>query len=715
MKIAIFYISFFLLFFVKDLYSQQELKVVFTDKAPSIDGLINEPAWESAVKVSDLIQREPETGSPVTEKTEFFLMIDRYNLYVGVKCYDDPEKISANQLARDVSLLDDDRIQILLDTFLDGRTAYWFQVGPRGSIADAIISENGKVQNKSWDGLWNGKARITSNGWEAEMAIPFKTLTFRKGSDTWGFKFVRYIRRKGESAYWPETSLNANNLQVSDAGRLTGINNITQGIGLDIVPYFTMGLSKKENDNADRVLDGGFDMFYQVNPSLKAAFTVNTDFAQTEVDEKQINLTRFNLYFPELRDFFLDGANFFSFGLKGDRGTTNTDMIPFFSRRIGLDSQGNPTTIKYGGKFIGKAGNWNIGFIHVKDDNKWNNNGYTVTRISRNFGDQSSIGFIGTNGNALSDNRNTLAGIDITLGSSKIRGNRNLSFNLYGVKTFTENYKDNDISFGTEISYPNDFLNFKTGIIQIGENFIPGLGFVPRKNIRNIYGNITLGPRPKNSPVLQIKSGLKYTIISDLKNNDIETAQVDLNYFNAIFKTGDNFSLSSQFQFESLETDFNIFDTIIIHPDDFSFWMHTIQVSTAKQRSLWGTVRFASGSFYSGKRTDLFIQTGYKIAIPLFLGLESDLRWVNIPEGRFLTEIYRLNFNILFSPTITWNNFAQYENKTKTIGWQSRFQWIIKPGKELFLTYNSPLIDPMEHFRPEIYEARIKIKYTIRF
>ena len=201
------------------------------------------------------------------------------------------------------------------------------------------------------------------------------------------------------------------------------------------------------------------------------------------MDEKQINLTRFSLFFPEKRDFFLDGANYFTFGINGDsENPQGTQMIPFFSRRIGLDSTGNPVPVKYGGKFTGKIGNWNIGLLHIKDDNEWDNPGYTVGRISRNIGKQSSVGFIGTNGNAFSGLNNSLAGIDVRLASSQISGNKNLTYNLYGLKSFTSGLSGNDVSFGTEINYPNDFLNFRLGYLQIGENFTPGLGFIPRKN-----------------------------------------------------------------------------------------------------------------------------------------------------------------------------------------------------------------------------------------
>src|SRR5450759_1642279 len=271
-----FLIAIFALTQTFDLFSQSEIKAVFTDTPPVIDGLVNDAVWSKAALINELFQREPKPGDPVSEKTEFYFLYDHNNIYVGIHCYDDPKGITAKELARDVSLGEDDRVQVILDTYLDGRSGYWFQIGPRGSIGDALVNENGKDFNKSWDGLWDGKAKITENGWDGELIIPFKTLAFKKGNSTWGLKLIRYIKRKSEPSYWPATSLNANRFQVSDAGRITDLTDITQGIGLDIIPYFTGGFSKKQDIDSKPVLDGGFDAFYHITQSLKAAIKVNT-------------------------------------------------------------------------------------------------------------------------------------------------------------------------------------------------------------------------------------------------------------------------------------------------------------------------------------------------------------------------------------------------------------------------------------------------------
>ena len=290
-------------------------------------------------------------------------------------------------MARDVSLGNDDRVQIILDTYLDHRTGYWFQIGPRGSIGDALVSENGASLNKEWDALWTGKSSINSEGWEAEIAIPFKTIGFDPNKSVWGMKLIRNIKRKLEASYWPVANLNTHRFQISDSGLLEGLEGITQGIGLDLSPYVIGGMNTLRGKKTKYNADGGLDMFYQITPRLKASLSINTDFAETEVDDRQINLTRFSLYFPEKRDFFLDGSNYFKFGIEGDDNNPYRNSIaPFFSRRLGLDNNGNMLPVRYAAKITGTQNNWNIGLMHISDERDYGNSHLSVGRISRNIG-----------------------------------------------------------------------------------------------------------------------------------------------------------------------------------------------------------------------------------------------------------------------------------------------------------------------------------------
>ncbi len=699
-------------------FATEAVKAVYAPVPPVIDGRTDEPVWENAGRVSEFFQREPYEGRPVTERTEFLILYDEENLYIAARCFHkDPGDIISRELARDVNLGFEDRIQIILDTYLDGRNGYWFQIGPRGSIGDALVSENGRGFNKAWDGIWDGRTTIHEQGWDAEIVIPFRILGFNQNRDTWGIKLIRNIKKRSESSYWPRTTVDAERFQISDAGRLTGLKNMSQGIGLDIVPYFTFGSSKSPEPEVDYPANLGGDIFYQVTPSLKAALTINTDFAQTEVDARQINLTRFSLFFPEKRDFFLDGANYFNFGLTGDsENPMQNKLIPFFSRRVGLNSEGNPVPVEYGGKFTGQAGNWNIGMLHIKDRNEWDNPGYSVARVSRNLGKQSYIGIIGTNGNALSTDNNSTAGMDLQLATSEIGGSKTLVFSLYGLRSFTDTLHDQEGSWGAEINYPNDFLNIRAGVMEIGQNFNPGLGFVPRKNIRNLYGEAEIGLRPEKYGLLRVRSGVDYLFVHELGSGSLLTYEIDAGILKLDFLSGDEVRFSWAFQYERLLEDFPIFGNITIPEGEYNFNEYEISLRSARQRDLWGEIDFSSGSFYTGNRTGVEIRTGFQVAPPLFVGFESLTNRVDLPEGDFVARVYRINLNFLFTPRITWYNFAQYDNVSERMGIQSRFQWILKPGREIFLVWNSPtLSNPLERFRVEDYEARAKIKYTLSF
>jgi len=438
--------------------ASSELKAVYTDTPPKIDEKIDEMAWENAARVNELIQRLPNIGEPQSEDTDFLILYDKDFIYIGMRCADDPKKITANELARDVSLGNDDRVQIIFDTFLDKRNGYRFQIGPKGSIGDALVSENGASFNKQWDGLWEGKARIHDKGWDAEIAIPFKTLNFKPGQTTWGMKLIRNIKRKPEVTYWPVANLNSYKFQISDAGLLTGLEGITKGIGLDIRPYVITGIDNPQSENNNLIrnknplFNFGGDIFYRVTPGIKAALTFNTDYAQTEVDSRQINLTRFSLLFPEKRGFFLDGAQYFNFGINGDRENNYEKRnIPFFSRRIGLDPDGNPIPIIWGAKVTGQAGPWNIGFQNIMDKPDDVRN-FTVARVTRNIGNQSYVGFIGTNGNALSKASNQLVGLDARIAIAKFKGDKILAFTVFGVKSFTKGLEGKDVSWGQKLT-----------------------------------------------------------------------------------------------------------------------------------------------------------------------------------------------------------------------------------------------------------------------
>jgi len=699
--------------------NKKEIKAVRVAEPPKIDGYLTDPAWEHASVITEFYQREPDNGQPISEKTEALVCYSDKYLYIAFRCYDDPGKITAKELQRDISLGEDDRVQVIIDTYNDQRNGFWFQVGPRGSIGDALVSENGAAFNKQWDGLFEGKAKIQDFGWEAEMAIPFKTLRFRPGQDTWGIKFIRNIRRRLEASYWPEANLNTYRFQISDSGLLTGLENLSQGVGLDIRPYGLVGMNQKNGESNEFVYNFGGDIFYQVGSGMNAALTINTDFAQTEVDSRQVNLTRFALFFPEKRNFFLDGANYFNFGFNGDDQNRNgQNMIPYFSRRIGLDGDGNPIPIVAGLKIAGQAGNWNVGALNITDKTDTTYRNFSVARVTHNVGKQSYIGFLGTIGDAVGAEGNWLTGLDVKLATSKFRGNKNLVFTGFGLKSNTEGLDGKDYSFGADVSYPNDFLTVRLGHQQIGENYRAGLGFVPRLGIRDTYGELMFGPRPNKYGIMKINTGGMFGFITDMKNN-LLTRDIFLKFAEFEFLSGEKAEYAIRNSYEYLDKDFEIFpkDSITIAAGEYNFWQQGIELSTAPRRNVWVAFEINWGGFFNGTNTQIDIQSGVKIGVPFFIGLEYEQNNVHLPEGSFTTRVYRIKGDVYFNPDISLANYIQYDNVTEEWGLQSRFRWILKPGNEIIFVWNSLMLPDINSDRYMMQEntVRFKVNYNFRF
>jgi len=696
------------------LFSQYTIKAVYVKSPPKIDGKAVEDVWSSAIEIDKFYQREPDTGEPASEKTIFFICYDKNNLYIAARCYDNPQLIEAQQLERDASLGNDDKIVIILDTFRDQRNAFWFQMNALGCIGDGILSSNGASLNKQWDGLWEGRASIHDQGWDIEVAIPFKTLNFPKNQNVWGIKFSREIQRRSEKSYWPKANVNSYKFQVSDAAVLSGLKDISQGMGLDIRPYVLLGMDQKVDENNKFPSDIGLDIFYQLTPGIKSALTINTDFAQTEVDNRQINLTRFPLFFPEKRDFFLDGSNYFQFGREGDTQNKYAQrLLVFFSRRLGLDSDKNPIPIITGAKITGQTGNWNLGFMDVVEEHRDGKQNFTVTRITHNFGSQSALGFIGTSGNAVSDDYNYVMGIDMKLATSTFQDNKNLSLLLFGLKSNTSKIDNNDVSLGAELNYPNDFFSFRAGYNQIEKNFTAGIGFVPRKDIRNFYTDIGVGPRPQKWNILQLQFNASVDYVSNLQNR-LLSRNVSLSPLGIHTNSGDNFSFQMNNQYEYLEVD-EVISSIKLAAGIYDFSRYQLTLSTAKRRNLWTIIQYDCGNFYNGKQQTISFQSGYKISVPIFIGFDLVHTDGILSSTDFTREVYRAKIDILYSPRITLNNFIQYDNFTQSMGWQSRFRWILKPGNEINLVWNSISEDPFDRFRITQSAARAKFQYNYRF
>lgn len=701
--------------FCESVFSQKSVKIEKTTVPPVTDGRLTDSCWQHAAKVNEFYQREPHEGEPLTEKTEVFICYDKDAVYFGIKCYQDPSTISSKDMLRDAEANYDDRFHVVLDTYMDHRNSYLFRINPLGGMMDSFHSQNGTIYNNNWNGVWTGKATITSEGWEAEISIPFKSVGFDKNNTRWGLRFNRYISRKREWGSWPSANLNASLFQISDAGILDGLEGLTQGIGLDIAPYFISGLDTKRNENNDVSLDAGMDIYYQLTPSLKASLSVNTDFAETEADTRQINLTRFSLRLNEKRNFFLDGTNYFNFGMEGGSIEPPSGKIsPFFSRTIGLDKSGTPIPVNYGAKIVGQFNSWNIGLMNISDERDYGNSNFSVARINYNLGKQSSIGIISTFGNSVDSTHNMLGGIDLKIASSTFMGDKNLSLVLFGLKSVTENYKGKDLSWGGTITYPNDLINFRFGHLQIGENFRAGLGYVPRTNIRETFAALTIGPRLNRFGIRQITFGGNFDYVTDFRNQ-LQSKALSFNPLGIRFESGERFTYNLMQKYDYVDIDFNIYDDFIIPSGEYQWWENQLSISTEGSRAVYGRITYNFGDFYTGCQNASALTVNWKVAVPLFIGGTYSSNKVKLPEGNFTADIYELNLNLLFSPDITLYNYFQYDSQSKIIGWQSRFQWILKPGNELLLVWNSGYSKPLDRYAIDESALRFKVKYNIRF
>ncbi len=708
-----------LLFFSLTLpsHGQSQINAVRVDTPPDIDGKVDDAVWSNAFMINEFYQQEPNHGAPVSERTEVYVCYDSKSIYFGFKCWDDPEKISAKEMLYDAKLTNDDRMRILIDTYLNRRTGYYFAINPLGSKNDASLSNDGSSKNEDWDGIWYGKAHITDWGWEAEVAIPFMTLGFDKSNDSWGIKFSREIEHKVETSYWPKVNINTQANQLSNAGLLTGLKDISQGIGLSLSPYLVTGFDRKRSEEPDYKLTAGLDVSYQITPGMKASVTLNTDFAETEVDNRQINLTRFSLHYPEKRNFFLDGANFFQFGNEtGGNKSIQEKVITFFSRRMGLDTLGQPVPINYAAKFTGMAGNWNIGALYINDDREKGMNNFYVTRVSRNFWKQSSIGFIGTYGNALGPETNFVAGLDLKLATSSFLGDKNATLILFGQKSFTEELTNsNNGSYGIQVDSPNDLVKASLGYYRVEKDFVAGMGFVPRTDINETFGGLTLGPRLNRYGIFQISAGGEFSIITNASTNDLETREIKLQPVGIRFLSGDELTYSLVNQYEYLKEDFNIFNDAVISAGSYSWWQNEIKLETKGARDIWGEFTYGFGNFYDGKQKDIEIVANWKIGAPFLFACRLKRNIIDLPEHSFTANVYQFNANILFSPNLTLYNFIQYDNESSTIGLQSRFRWILKPGNEILFVWNSKYVESDSNYITDTGSLRFKIKYNIRF
>ena len=710
--------------------SQRSAIVTVITSEIVVDGLLEERIWETAPKIGELMQREPATGARPTERTEVTLLRDANYLYIGVMCYDsEPDEIISTQMARDASLGSEDRLEIVLDTYRDQRNAFYFATNPAGALVDGLLFANGQ-SNMNWDAIWEVQTVRTDEGWSAEFAIPFKSLGFPSGQTVWGFNIARRIQRNLEDNRWSGARLETQFFQVSEAGEITNLGDITQGIGLDIRPFAGgRWLHTAANSNDTVIGKPGLDMFYNFTPSLKLSATVNTDFGETEVDARQINLSRFSLFFPEKRSFFLEDAGVFSFSdtsvsAPSYLAPTRFEVIPFFSRRIGLlDEEEVP--IDLGLKLTGKVGRTDFGVLNVRTREVASVSAkeFFVGRVKRNLFEQSYIGVIFTNGNPALPISSQTIGADLRLATSRfLGGSKNLIFNAYGVKSRNEGISERDSSYGFSVDYPNDLVEMEFTLREVQENFRPSLGFVGRSNLRLLRIGGRYNPRPANFlGIQQMFMGVFYNRFTRLDNGEVESwnlyipAPIDWH-----FKSGD--SIHAVFwpsiSYERLFAPFEISPGVILPEGEYRFTRWRNNVSTAAKRRLQVSLGWTLGNFWSGTADEISMGVTYKIPPHFTISFNTNQTFARLPEGNFAARILTWQVNYTPSPFLSFSNLIQYDNLTGNLGWQSRARWILRPGNDFFFVFGQGWIqNPDAGYRFTAQETKVstKFQYTFRF
>ena len=686
------------------------LPITRTTTPPQIDGILDDAVWAQAASFDDLHQFLPVDHGEPSERTVVYVTFDEDNLYVAARLFDsEPAGIRARQLVQGGTLQFDDTFGIYLDPYNNKRTGYHFQVNPN-SIRSEAVFETPTELNWDWEGVWHAESRFDDEGWTTELVVPFRTLNFDTSNPTWGFTVERSIPRKQEGIAW--VSYNRQ-LNPAAAGLITGLAGVEQGVGLDVVPSL---ISRQDKDfqtgftTSD--IEPSLDVFYKFTPALTGVLTLNTDFSATEVDDRQINLSRFSLFFPEKRDFFLQDVDIFSFGGLERNG------IPFFSRRIGLGENGEPVGIDAGAKLTGRVGRWNIGVLDIQEEAHAgvDSRNLFVGRIAANVLRESSVGMILTDGDPNSNADNSLVGFDFRYQNTTLGDGKAIQGELWYQQSDTEGMDGDDASYGLRMAAPNNEgwrgeFNYQ----QIQENFNPALGFVNRSNIEATEAQFGYTFRPDHAWVRSVETGINYENYEILTTGMVDTQQLFVELFELETNAGDGYGLQYNRERQVLVEDFEIVDGVIIPVGDYEYGALGIEISGAEQRAFAPSIEVSSGDFFNGDITSIEAGIDWRPNNRLFFGLEYEYNDVELPAGDFVTRLIQVRANYAFNVRWSWVNLIQYDNESSEVGINSRLRWNPRSGQDFYLVINHGF-DAERAFRNlSSVESQVSLKYTHTF
>ncbi len=672
--------------------STKHVRAVRTTQPIEVDGFLDEPAWATAGVASDFYQSDPVTGAPASEKTEIRILFGDDFVYVGVVAHQ-AGPVIVSELSRDFQPTDGDHISLVFDTFNDGRDAFGFAVNPGGAQRDQQIM--GGVRSIDWDGIWQSAVQIQPPGWTVEFAIPFSTLRFDRTQPvhTWGFNVLRITRHKNEWALWSPGPKPFGVLDLSIAGVVAGVEPRQTGWGVHVMPFGVAMYRPDLGSDAAARRNGeiGLDVKWGITPSLTLDATLNTDFSQVEVDEQQVNLTRFSLFFPEKRPFFLE--NFGLFDVGGSAGgiglgsggfRTARPIIPFFSRRIGLSAAGEPLPIQGGVRLTGKLAGLGLGLLNMQVDSHGAApaDNWTVVRLKRDVLSRSGVGTFLFNRIA---NRpadwNRVAGMD---GVFRLLSQRLVLSGIAMASQTPGNDEDNAAVY-LESAYGDQFYAAKVSFVSTGEGFRNDFGFIPRPGVRQWAGFAGVRPRPRSGPIRELFPQLQLDYVTDHAGRPLSRSQRA--GLNLAFHDGATLTVNREFNFERLNESFRIRPGITIPSGDYNFADWGLGFSTSRARLLSANGQLATGKFWSGSRRELRLGGAYRPSIH-FSGVASWSRnWVDLREGSFESDLFQLRLDTAFSPKMFLDALFQYNSDMRTVQSQVRYRLIHRPLSDLYLVY----------------------------
>jgi Domain of unknown function (DUF5916)/Carbohydrate family 9 binding domain-like len=676
----------------------------------NLDGVLDEAAWSQAQVISDFVQQEPHVNEPATERTEVRVLATADALYFGITCAE-AGGVTARERRRDNPLADDDRFEIVLDTFHDHRNAYHFAINPLGTQYDALATDEGRDVNVEWDERWWAETRITPSGWTAEIRIPLNALRSDERLDTFGMNFLRFTRRTNEKVLWTAWDRDFQFLQVSQAGHLTGIGGLETGLKLRIKPYGLGGMRRNAAIGArEPVSDVGLETVkFSVTSALTAELSVNTDFAQTEVDEAVVNLTRFPLFFPEKREFFLERAGIFEFGLGGRRGgQAERNLQMYFSRRIGLTEDRQPVPIIAGAKLIGRAAGIDLGVLSVQTDrvDLTPRSNYTVVRGKRNVLARSNIGAFMSNRQSSAAEYNRVAGADATFTLFK-----NTDVQGFLARSWTPGRNGDAFAGRAKYNWFTDKYELFAEHLYVGPDFQHDVGFVRRSDVQRSNVAAIWQPRPGVFDIRNLVFRSELVYLTDTHGRLQAREQV----FQATsrWQSDDAIRFNSTAIFDRLDRPFEISPGVILPAGDYSFREEFVEGEVGGKRRLSGRVRYTAGEFYSGDHHALRITPAFKPTSVVSLEANYELNDVALPQGTFTTHV--LNARANFNPSNRWltTTLVQYDSASRRQVVYGRINFIYRPGDDIFLVVDRS--NERGTSRPAEYTLLLKMTYSLDF